>query len=90
MVKTYISCIREVCPPTQYTDFLKSISKVWGSITSNIEKERMNSYIEILTMNANRAFVLRFAFAIIFSLIGGVKFWVKNNEMDIQDDVDGR
>jgi hypothetical protein len=76
MVKTYIRCLKEVCPPSQYTDYLKVISKLWTSITSNIEKERLNNYIQILTMNANRAFVLRMAFAVVFSLLGGIKFWM--------------
>lgn len=80
MVKTYLKCLKEVCPPTQYTDYLKVISKLWANITSNIEKERLNNYIQILTMNANRAFVLRMAFAVVFSLLGSAKFWLQKHE----------
>lgn len=45
MIKMYLKCLKEVCPPSQYTDFLKVTAKPWTTITSNIEKEKLNNYI---------------------------------------------
>jgi hypothetical protein len=83
MIKTYIKYMKEVCPPSQYTDYLKVMSKLWSNIAGNLEKERYNKFISILTMNVNRGFVLKVTLAVVFSLLAALKSWLKTDEMQI-------
>lgn len=80
VVKSLLKRLKEFCPPDQYGEYIKECYKAWNLMALNLEKEKSNDKISIMTFKIEGNLVLRFYSLVFLSTLATVKYWIEDLE----------
>jgi hypothetical protein len=80
VIKALIKRIKDLYPPEQYSAVVSNSYKAWNLNTTNLEKEKANDKIAILTFKIEGSIILRFYTLVLFSLLATIKYWLNDDD----------